>query len=195
MKDKNKKIKTEKKSQDNSEEIVFEDEDSYNHKPEVKLKKLRNDLKQCQKEKGEYLDGWQRAKSDLINVRKRYEIEAQEAGKFSEQKFTKKILPILDSFSMAISNQSSWESLPEEWRKGMENIHDQLIKVLRSYNVSSFNPLGNEFDPSLHEAVTTVEVDEKEKDNIITEVIQNGYVMEDEVLRTAKVIVGQYNEK
>ena len=195
MKDKNKKKKTENESPESKEEVIFEEEETYKHKPEVTLKKLRHSLKNCQKEKGEYLDGWQRAKSDLINIRKRYEKEAEEAGKFSEQRFAKKILPILDSFSMAVSNQSSWESLPEEWRKGMENIHDQLIKVLKSYNVSSFNPLGHEFDPSLHEAVTTVKIDEKEIDNIITQVIQDGYTMDDEVIRTAKVIVGQYSEK
>lgn len=195
MKDINKKSKDKKKSKEVKDDLVFEDEETYSNKPEIKLKKLRSKLRQCQKEKSEYLDGWQRAKSDLINIRKRYETEAQEASKLSEQEFAKKILPILDSFSMAVANQSSWEALPDEWKKGMENIHDQLIKVLKSYNVFSFHPLGEEFDPSLHDAVGTVEVNEKEKDNLITEVIQDGYVMDDKTLRTAKVKVGQYTEK
>lgn len=193
MKNINKKSKN--KTKENEEEIIFEEEDAYDNKPEVKLKKLKEKINRCQKEKNEYLDGWQRAKSDLINIRKRYEKEAQEAGRLSEQEFAKKILPILDSFSMAVSSQKDWESLPEEWKKGMENIHDQLINVLKSYDIHSFNPLDEEFDPSLHEAVGTVDVSQKEKDSLIVDVIQKGYTMGDTTLRTAKVKVGQFAEK
>jgi molecular chaperone GrpE len=147
------------------------------------------------KRKGEYLEGWQRAKSDLVNIRRKYEMEAQGAGRMSERNFAKKILPILDSFSMAISNRKNWEELPEEWRKGMENVHNQLIKVLKEYGVLPFSPLNEHFDPFFHEAVGTVKVDESREDNLVVEVIQEGYIMGEEVLRTAKVRVGEYKDK
>ncbi len=189
-----------KKEQDETEDdVTFEenyDEDTDTAIDSKRnIKKIKDKLKECQREKGEYMEGWQRAKSDLVNIRRKYEKEAQEAGEASERNFAKRILPILDSFSMAISNRKSWEELPEEWRKGMENIHNQLIKVLKEYNVLPFSPLNESFDPFFHEAVGTVEVNESHKDGLIVEVVQEGYIMEGEILRTAKVKVGEYIDK
>ncbi|MFP4539427.1 MAG: nucleotide exchange factor GrpE [Candidatus Paceibacterota bacterium] len=176
-----------------NEDLVFDNDQEGESKLDKKLKKTKKKLKECEGEKAKYLDELYRAKSDLINFRKRMESKAEENKRLSEKSFAQKLLPVLDSFSMAVTDQENWEELPEEWRKGMENVHNQLLKVLRDYGVSSFSPKGEHFEPSFHEAVAVVDVEEPDQDNIITEVIQDGYVMDEEVLRCAKVKVGHYN--
>ncbi len=180
------------------DDVIFEAEIDEENMPvknrQATLKKLKDELKRCQKEKAEYLDGWQRARSDLVNARRRYETEAREAGSISVAEFAKEILPILDSFSMAISQKNKWEDLPEEWRKGMENIYNQLTRVMNDKNIIPFSPENEQFDPSRHEALGTVKVHEKKKDNMVIEVIQEGYVMGEKLLRAPKVKVGEYKE-
>ncbi len=197
----NKKKELEKKVSINGEEyekndVTFEEEPDAIEEEEGgskdKLHKLKIELKKCRNEKAEYLDGWQKAKSDLVNIRRRYEKEAREAGERSERKFAESILPVLDSFKMATANSGNWEELPKEWKEGMENVLNQLIKILNDKGIYSFSPIDQNFDPCLHEAVGTVKVEDKSKDNIIVEVIQDGYMIRDQLLRCAKVRVGEY---
>ncbi|MGM0628998.1 MAG: nucleotide exchange factor GrpE [Patescibacteria group bacterium] len=181
------------------EEVAFEDiieEEGISTKsPQESIKKLKNKLKECENEKAEYLDGWLRAKSDMVNLRKRYEKEADDVRRLSERRFAEKLLPVMDSFSMAIADQDTWENLPEGWRKGMENVHSQLKRVFSDYGIYPFSPEGETFDPSSHEAVAVIDVDERESDNLITEVVQDGYTYGEEILRTAKVKVAHYPEE
>ncbi len=171
------------------------EEDNFSEKSSDHIKKLKNKLKKCEKEKTEYLDGWLRAKSDMVNLRKKYEKEAENSRFSSEKKFAEKLLPVMDSFSMAITDQDTWKELPEGWRKGMENIYSQFKKIFSDYEIYSFSPKGEMFDPNFHEAIGIVDIDDINKDNIITEVIQEGYTHRDELIRTAKVKVGHYPEE
>ncbi|MGM0482582.1 MAG: nucleotide exchange factor GrpE [Patescibacteria group bacterium] len=181
------------------EEVTFEDnveEEGISSKsPQESIKKLKNKLKECENEKAEYLDGWLRAKSDMVNLRKRYEKEAEDVRRLSERRFAEQLLPVMDSFSMALADQDTWKDLPEGWRRGMENVHSQLKRVFSDHGIYSFSPEGEVFDPSVHEAVAVIDVDERESDNVITEVIQEGYTYGDEIIRTAKVKVGHYPEE
>lgn len=201
---KNKETSEEEIDQDNDErvegeEVTFEDvtdsDEFSSNSPQGTVKKLKKRLKECEKEKAEYLEGWLRAKSDMVNLRKRYEKEAEAVRASSEKRFAERILPVMDSFSMALADQDAWMELPEGWRKGMENIYSQLKRVFSDHDIHSFSPKGEPFDPNLHEAVGVVDIDEKENDNVIIEVIQEGYTYRDELLRTAKVKVGHYPDE
>src|SRR3989344_7392847 len=111
------------------------DEESDGGNPAASLKKLREKLKACQKEKDEYLAGWQRAKADLINYKREVETNKGELAKFANENLMRDLLSVLDSFDMAFINKETWESVPEGWRKGVEYIHTQFLTVLRENNL------------------------------------------------------------
>lgn len=154
------------------------------------IKKLRERLKKTEEEKQEYLNGWQREKADFINMRKRDEEARIEFVKFSKEEVVRDIIPVLDSFDLAFQNKAVWESLPDNWRKGIESIYNQLISILGNHGVSKVTPIGEMFDPKLHEAVEMVRVTESEQDGKILTVLQPGYTLGGKEVRPPKVVVG-----
>lgn len=157
-----------------------------------KLKKVKNALKKCEAEKQEYLDGWQRAKAEFANLRKQDETRHAERSKYAEQGLVEDLIPVLDSFDMAMGNKDAWEKAPEEWRKGIEHIHAGLLQKLQSRGLVKIESEGRTFDPELHEAVQNVPVDSEKLDHTVVSVLQAGYKLHDRVIRHAKVQVGVF---
>ena len=162
---------------------------------ESAIKELQEKLKVCLKERQEYLEGWQRSKADFINARRDEEKARLEFRKFVNESLLFQILPVLDSFEIAFSNKAAWEETPKEWRNGVEYIHAQLKKVFEDNGFSETRPLGEKFNPALHESVEVVETKERGKDGIILEIVQSGYVLHGKIIRPARVKVGKYNEE
>jgi len=98
----------------------------------------------------------------------------------------------LDSFDSAFKNKEAWEKVDENWRKGVEYIHAQLINVLANHGVSIISPLGEKFDPQRDEAVENVPTRDKKEDDKILEVVSVGYKLQDKIIRAPKVKVGEY---
>jgi len=163
-----------------------------------KLKKLRDKLKVCELEKMEHLEQLHRAKAEFLNGKKRLDEEKIRDKQRAENKQIEKLLPMADSFHMAMHNKEAWEAIDEQWRKGVESIHNQLHNILDSYGVSEFNPLGDEFDPNVHEAMTNIPVDDAGQHHKVISVVQNGFKRKngdmDELLRPARVTVGEYTK-
>jgi molecular chaperone GrpE len=156
------------------------------------IKKLRDKLKKAEEERLEYLTGWQRAKADFINLRKKDEELKTEVVKYANEELITQILPVIDSFQMAFSNKEAWESIPKEWRGGMESIYNQLLQTLSQNGLIIEETAGKQFDPKYAEAVGTVKVDSAEKDLIVIQVLQPCFVLNGKIIRIAKVIVGEY---
>lgn len=152
--------------------------------------KLRDELATAQQERAEYLDGWQRAKADLINYKRTADEESKRAFARGGTSVIMDLLPALDSFDMAFGNKEAWESAPKNWRDGVEYIHQQLLAVLRERGVEPFTPLGERFDPHQHESIGTTLVEKPDQEGIITAVVQQGYRMNGDVIRPARVHVG-----
>lgn len=174
------------------EDIVFEDE-TLDGNIAGKLKKLRDELKVRTAERDEYLTGWQRAKADLINERKNEEEQRKDLQRFGQEGLLLDLIPVLDSFDMASANKEAWEKAPENWRKGVEYIHSQLLGVLKQYGCEPFDPQREAFDPTRHDSIESVPVSEKKQDHTVIEVLQKGYLLNDKVIRPAKVKVGAYS--
>src|SRR3989344_2951801 len=85
-------------------------------------------------EKQEYLTGWQRAKADLVNARKRDEEERKEFIRFVNGQLIEDLIPVLASFDMATENKEAWEKADKNWRTGVEYIHAQLVKILSAFS-------------------------------------------------------------
>lgn len=164
---------------DDNDEIIIEDIEEENSGNQ-QVAKLRKRLQTCVEEKQEYLDGWQRAKADLVNFKKRSVNMSSEACELTEFKVFSDIITVLDSFDAALAQNQENE--------GFQNIYKQFDSILEEYNVKSFNPEGEEFNPHQHDPVEMVE---GEKDGIIMDVLQKGYKMRDKIIRPAKVRVSK----
>jgi molecular chaperone GrpE len=173
--------------EEETDDVVFDDEAELST-AEV-IKKLRSKLKTAVEEKQAYLNNWQKDKAEFINARKRDDESKQEFLKFSKMAVIEDILPVLDSFDMAMANTASWEQVSKEWRNGVEGIFGQLQGILAKHDVKPFGAKGEAFDPNLHHSIGMIKAENGEADHTIAEVLQKGYMMSGKVIRPALVKV------
>ena len=159
------------------------------------LKKLREKIKKLELEKQEYLDLSQRTRADYANFKKEVENDRARDRKYATRKFIEELLPVLDGYDMARGNKEAWEKVDANWRMGIEYIFGQMKSVLEGEGGTRYGPVGERFNPEIHESMElTPTVTESEHDTI-TRVLQEGYRMHDTILRPAKVHVGRYERK
>jgi molecular chaperone GrpE len=177
---------------DVSFEEVDSDGDSISNPLDL-IKKLKEKIKTLEKEKAEYLLGWQKDKADFINLRKKDEEVKKGVIDVVKQNFIIELLPVLDSFEIALKNKEAWEKVDQNWRVGVEYIINQLKTILESNGLQRIYPLGEKFDPNRDDAIENIDTDDKNKDNIVLEVVSTGYKIGDNIIRPAKVKVGVFN--
>lgn len=158
------------------------------------IKKLRAKLVDCGKEKQEYLTGWQRAKADLINARKRDEEDRKHFVKFANEDLVSSILPVLEGYEMASANREVWEKVDKNWRVGIEQIFAQLMKILAENGLEEVNPINAKYDHNRDEAVGHEETADQSLDQTITKVVQKGYNIHGRAIKAPKVIVAEYKK-
>lgn len=171
-----------------AQEIQYESEEDL-ESPALALKKLREKLKVCEREKKEYLDGWQRMRADFANVKKEEETRRGEMIKFAAEGLVDDLLPVLDSFSMAFANKEAWEKVDANWRKGVEYIYAQMYSVLESRGLTEIGKVGEHIDPRLHVTIEEIPATSSEQADTVAEVVQKGYRLHSKVIRPAKVKV------
>lgn len=167
----------------NEDDITIEPEETSG---EETVKNLREKLKQAIAEKQEYLNSWQRDKADFINARKRDEEAQRDFARFSNENLISELLPVLESFDMAMGNKEVWEKADKNWRVGVEYIANQLKKILSEFGLKEIDPIDLKFDPMRDEAIE----DGKNGDKVTT-VVQKGYELNGKVLKAPKVKVGE----
>lgn len=179
---------------DSGDEIVPEEGEVSNSALKSKLKELRKELHATQKERDENLAGWQRAKADLVNFRKNVNEDAVRDKRRAKASVLASVIPVVDSFTSAMEDES-WKEVDANWRKGVEGIAHQLTQALASEGVTQFGAIGEPFNPSIHECMSIVPTKSKKEDHTIAQVLQKGYMIEQELVRPAKVVVAQVQEK
>lgn len=154
---------------------------------ELPLNEVERPLEECQKQRNEYLAGWQRARADFLNYKKE-EIERFNGfiGYASEEMILR-ILPLFDSFYLAEKNLTP-DLRENPYVKGILQIKTQFEDFLKSQAVEPIEVLGKKFDPNLQEVVEEVEVKDQEPGMVVEE-IQKGYLIQERLLRPAKVKV------
>ena len=156
-----------------------------------KDKKENQDIEKISNDRDEYLDGWKRAKADLINYKKDEFKRLEEVARFSNQQIVMDLIKVVDSFELAVSVIEKEGSA----EKGIYMIKSQLMDVLSKYGVEVIEVnVGDVFDPNIHEAITTVETDEA-KDDQVAEEVERGYTMGGRVLRATRVKVYKQTNK
>ncbi len=184
-----------KHNQKTEEEIVYDTSDySESNLPldQNKIKKIQEKLKKCQKEKQEYLDGWQRSKADFINYKKRADEAKKEFAKYAAENIILDIIGVLDNFEHAFKNKDAWESVDLNWRKGVEIIYIQTKEILKNNNVHEIEVINQKFDPKIHDSIETVKVEDEKDNDRILEVTLRGYKMGDKIIRHPSVKVGKF---
>lgn len=151
---------------------------------ESKIAKMREELAACRTEKQEYMDGWQRSKADYVNLLKRFESESKNAKQTGVVKAVETLLPAFD----ALERSKEHGEIPA----GFIAIAKQLESAFASLGLEEIGAIGQQFDPSLHEALGQDVADSKEKDDSITAVLEKGWKIGDTIIRPAKVRVAHF---
>lgn len=174
-----------------TEDVIIEEEiDS----PAETIKKLREKLKICEAEKGEYLSGWQRTKADSINARKEEEAKRQDIIKFSEKALVLELINLADSFDGLYADREGWEKIDKNWRQGVEQLRSQLTSIMKSRGVETIENLGKTFNPKESESIGEIDVDTEEKDGMVMEEMRKGYKMHGIIIRPSLVKVGKFSK-
>lgn len=164
-----------------NEEFEYVSDDD-NDMVDKKINKIKKILKQCQKEKEEYLAGWQRAKADLINYKREQEQKISDYYKFANEGFISEILPVLDSFELALKHTKNKQDKEE-----ISQLYNQLLNILKSNGLEEIKAVGEKFNPEIHEAIGEI----KGEKGIVIEETQKGYFLNKKVVRPSKVKIGK----
>lgn len=163
---------------------VLEDEEAFEEGAERKAAKTRDELAVCRKEKQEYMDGWQRAKADYVNLLKRFEVETKSAKVAGVVKAVETLLPAFD----ALERSKEHGEIPE----GFTAIARQLESAFAALGLEEVGKIGEQFNPVFHEALGQDPAESAEKDDTITSVLERGWKVGETVIRPAKVRVAHF---
>ena len=154
---------------------------------QARIKRLRDDMARSEKERAEYLDGWQRAKADLINYKKDEGRRLEEFMKFAGAAMAEDLLPVLDSFDLALAGAPGGAGALEQ---GMRIIRSQLEDMLKKRGVAAIAVhAGEPFNPEKHEAIGQMQSEYPA--GVIAEVSQRGYEIAGRIIRPARVRLAQ----
>jgi molecular chaperone GrpE len=133
-----------------------------------------------------------RARAELENTRRRTEQDIAKAHKFGLEKFALNLLPVIDSLEHGIAScdESNDNPVLKNIRNGMELTLKIFLDTLQKQNIYQIDPLGKDFNPELHAAMSIKE-DANIKPNTVVQVLQKGYTINDRLLRPALVIVAK----
>ena len=169
-----------------NEESILEDQVAETELEE-QVTALKTALEEMDKKAEEYLDGWQRARAEFANYKKRILRENMDIRQVARGEVIKLYLDIADDLDRALQEKPETGD-GETWAEGIEIIFQKLHARLEMEGIKPMNPIGEEFDPNIHEALMKEESEEFESGQII-EVMQEGYWIGDKVLRPALVRV------
>jgi molecular chaperone GrpE len=150
-------------------------------------------LKEDAQKAAEFADKILRLQADFENSRKRMEREKQDFVKFANEGIILELLNVLDDLERTVSLAEAQKQDPQAFLKGIEMILAHLYEMLKEYGVRPIEAEGKLFDPHYHEALMQAENKELPEHTVIEE-MQKGYLLNDRVIRTAKVKVSKRTE-
>ena len=151
----------------NEEERIVEPEDEPKSEPEPE----------------NYLELAQRIQADFENYRKRAAKEAAAAGERARSGLVRELLPIVDNLERALASAEEGE---QHLAEGVRLVHSELIAVLERNGVEQFDPVGEKFDPTEHDALSMRDEGES---GLVVDVVEKGYRSNGTILRPARVVV------
>ncbi|WP_298607677.1 nucleotide exchange factor GrpE [uncultured Thiothrix sp.] len=153
---------------------------------QAEVTKLQAELAAAQAKAEENRDLYIRGQAEADNQRRRYEKQVEDAHKFSVQRFAEAVLPVIDSLEMGLQAQGDADSL----REGMQLTLKQFESVMEKFKMEVVNPLGQAFNPELHQAVG-MQPHPDYDNNTVFLVMQKGYTLSGRTIRPAMVMVSK----
>ncbi len=164
---------------ENNEEVV-------NKKEKKKVEKLAEEVEKLKAEVDHWKNEYYRAYADTKNLRNSIEKDYKEALKYRSEGFIEELLPVLDSFHMALANEPTDPAL-KNYLTGFQYVYRNLVSILENEGVTEISPnVGDIFDPHLMNAVDT---EEKEQENVVLKIYGKGFKLHDRIVRPAMVQV------
>ena len=150
---------------------------------------LKVELEAANAKAAEYLDGWQRARADFANYKKRVERDLMDSRQNISAEVLSRILPALDDFELALKNAPA-NGDGAKWAEGVALVHRKLTVILENEGIKRIEAEGQPFDPNMHEAVVHEESADHPEGHV-TAILRQGYKLGDRILRPALVKVSK----
>lgn len=156
---------------------------------EEQVAALSEQLDSALKDSDTHKDSALRAKAEADNIRRRAEREVSNASKFALERFAKEILDVVDSLEKALEQPAEGDA-QVAMHEGIQLTYKLLLDTLNKFKIEQISPLGESFDPGLHEAMVMQESEEHEPNSVMM-VVQSGYQLNGRLIRPARVIVAK----
>jgi molecular chaperone GrpE len=181
-----------------AEKEIKEDNDTMNkeHKTDHHNKKKSSKKSKSSKEKelqekiDELNDKYLRLFSEFDNFRKRTAREKLDLVNSASAKLIEELLPVLDDFERAIESNKQIEGC-DVVKEGIEHVYNKFYSTLEKQGLKPMDSKEKEFDTDLHEAITRIPAPSDDLKGKVVDVVQKGYLLNDKVVRYAKVVIGQ----
>jgi molecular chaperone GrpE len=154
---------------------------------EADINQLSDRLAEYENKLGEMRDVLLRERAEIENQRKRLQRDVEQARKFANERLLGDLLPVCDSLERGMSVENADINA---LREGMDLTMKALIKVAEGNGLKQIDPLGQPFNPELHQAMTMVDAPGKAPNTVVA-VMQKGYVLNDRLLRPALVAISK----
>jgi molecular chaperone GrpE len=153
---------------------------------EAEIEALKKQIEDAEAKASEYKDSWMRSQAEFQNYKKRLERDNETMRLHMKGDIIKRILPVLDDLERAMQNRPANDA----WAEGIALIVRKFQTTLESEGVKRIEAEGAVFDPNFHEAISSEHHEDFESGHVI-EVVRNGYMLGDYVIRPALVRVAQ----
>lgn len=154
------------------------------------VEELQAKLTEAEQQAQENWDKLLRANAEMDNLRRRTERELENAHKYALERFAQELLAVRDSLEMGVAAAEQEEASVEKIKEGTELTLRMLESAMDKFNIQPVDPLGEPFNPELHQAMSMVESPDKAPNTVIN-VMQKGYLLNDRLIRPAMVIVSR----
>jgi len=171
----------------NEEPLENKEESQMTNEEEINL--MQQELNDAKTKSEEAMDKMMRLAAEFDNYRKRSAREHENIRKFAAENIIKELLPIVDNFERGIESVNDLKDF-DSFLNGVKLILNQMINLLEKEGVKQIKAVGEVFDPNIHEAVMHVNSDDY-PENIVIQEFQNGYILNDRVIRPAMVSVSK----
>lgn len=174
------------KDDEDTSSLELSDEKNNNNDEdlEAKIRDLENQV-------FELKDKYIRAVAESDNIRKRADKEKKDTIKFANKFLLISLLGFMDDFERALkSGEGNKDIENSDFYKGIILIHKAFKDFMNDHGVSEIEALDKDFDPNIHEALSMIELPDSNSEKVV-EVCAKGYKLNEDLLRTAKVIIGK----
>ncbi len=156
----------------------------------AEVEKLSQALEQKTREAAEAHDRYLRTYADFENYRKRMQRDLADFRRYANEQMARELLSVVDHLALAVKHAGEADEGNQGLRQGVELVYKQLRDVLEKFGITPFSAQGEPFDPAKHDAVMQ-EVTDTVPENTVVQVLQEGYLYHDKVLRHARVSVSK----